>query len=248
MAKIYSVQKVNGQFANEEGEVTISLGSETTETLGALINASGDATPNDNDFVATALNGGASKKITWTNVKAFLKSYYDNIYTTSSAVASQISTALSGYATQSWVNSQGFITNVIASLGFTPENVANKQTDLTTSSTKYPTVNAVNVGLALKQNIGITVEKISGTKTLSNADNGKLFILTASTVVTIPNGLVREFNVTFRTLTGATYSQSLGNLVSILDVNGVTMVEKSSFTMVNTDVANEYLYTGKINI
>jgi hypothetical protein len=37
-------------------------------------------------------------------------------------------------------------------LGFTAENVANKQTDLTASATKYPTVNAVNTGLALKQN------------------------------------------------------------------------------------------------
>ena len=36
-------------------------------------------------------------------------------------------------------------------LGFTPEDVANKQTDLTASATKYPTVNAVNSGLALKQ-------------------------------------------------------------------------------------------------
>lgn len=33
-------------------------------------------------------------------------------------------------------------------LGFTPENVANKQTDLTASATKYPTVDAVNTGLA----------------------------------------------------------------------------------------------------
>jgi len=33
-------------------------------------------------------------------------------------------------------------------LGFTPEDVANKQTDLTASATKYPTVNAVNTGLA----------------------------------------------------------------------------------------------------
>jgi hypothetical protein len=36
-------------------------------------------------------------------------------------------------------------------LGFTPEDVANKQTDLTASATKYPTVDAVNSGLALKQ-------------------------------------------------------------------------------------------------
>lgn len=37
------------------------------------------------------------------------------------------------------------------SLGYTPENVANKQTDLTASATKYPTVNAVNTGLATKE-------------------------------------------------------------------------------------------------
>jgi hypothetical protein len=38
-----------------------------------------------------------------------------------------------------------------AALGFTPEDVANKQTDLTASATKYPTVNAVNTGLGTKQ-------------------------------------------------------------------------------------------------
>jgi len=37
-------------------------------------------------------------------------------------------------------------------LGYTPENVANKQTDLTASATKYPTVNAVNTALGLKEN------------------------------------------------------------------------------------------------
>jgi len=42
--------------------------------------------------------------------------------------------------------------NKQSALGFTPENVANKQTDLTASATKYPTVNAVNTGLAFKQN------------------------------------------------------------------------------------------------
>jgi hypothetical protein len=33
-------------------------------------------------------------------------------------------------------------------LGFTPEDVSNKQTDLTASATQYPTVDAVNAGLA----------------------------------------------------------------------------------------------------
>lgn len=34
------------------------------------------------------------------------------------------------------------------SIGYTPENVSNKQSDLSPSSTKYPTVNAVNDGLS----------------------------------------------------------------------------------------------------
>lgn len=38
-------------------------------------------------------------------------------------------------------------------LNFTPEDVSNKQTNLTASATKYPTVNAVNTGLATKEDV-----------------------------------------------------------------------------------------------
>ena len=43
-------------------------------------------------------------------------------------------------------------------LGFTAENVANKQTDLTASATKYPTVDAVNSGINTKisKHVGAT--------------------------------------------------------------------------------------------
>ena len=54
------------------------------------------------------------------------------------------------------------------SLGFTPENVANKQTDLTASATKYPTVNAVNTGLATKEptiTSGTSTQFFKGDKT-----------------------------------------------------------------------------------
>lgn len=111
--------------------------------------------------VLPIVNSSETKKTTLLLIYNYVKEKFDLVYTTTSEVATQITSALSGYATQSYVNSQGFITNVITALGFTPENVANKQTDLTASATKYPTINAVNAGLATKQDVlGFTPTKI----------------------------------------------------------------------------------------
>ena len=62
-----------------------------------------------------------------------------------------------------------------SALGFTPEDVANKQTNLTASATKYPTVDAVNTGLGTKQNTlvsGTNIKTLEGLNTLGTGDLG----------------------------------------------------------------------------
>ncbi|MFM2204464.1 MAG: hypothetical protein RLZZ605_1428 [Bacteroidota bacterium] len=63
-------------------------------------------TPVDADRMIIVDNSvSLAKKITWANIKATLKTYFDSIYTTTSAVATQITTALSSYATTSSLTS-----------------------------------------------------------------------------------------------------------------------------------------------
>lgn len=97
-------------------------------------------------------------------------------FTTTAAVASQITTALSGYATQAFVTSQGYITNVITALGFTPENEANKKTTLSDNSdTFYPSQKAVKTAVDAKQDaLGYTAENSANKKT-TLADNSDTF-------------------------------------------------------------------------
>ena len=106
-----------------------------------------------------------------------VKAVYDwgvATFTTTAAVASQITTALTGYATQAYVTSQGYITNVITALGYTPENVANKKLNLSDNSdTFYPSQKAVKTAVDAKQDTlqsGTNIKTINGNSVLGSGD------------------------------------------------------------------------------
>jgi hypothetical protein len=73
--------KVDFSAGTKNVSLVFTANDISTSSIGDLIGSAGDATPNDTDYVATALTaGGLLKKITWTNVKAFLKTYFDTLY------------------------------------------------------------------------------------------------------------------------------------------------------------------------
>jgi hypothetical protein len=96
------------------------------------------------------------------------------------------------------------------------------------------------------QTAPLPVINLAGTKTLVDSDNGRIFILTANCTVTIPNGLIADFEATLVTLAGATLTTSLGASVTLLNNTGTTMAEKLSVTIKQTLTANEYLTVGNL--
>ena len=71
--------------------------------------------------------------------------------------------------------SSGLISaDIISVLGYTPENAANKKTDLAADSETYtPTQSAVNDALALKQDVlvsGTNIKTINSTSLLGSGD------------------------------------------------------------------------------
>ena len=132
-----------------------------------------------------------------------------------------------------------------SALGFTPENVANKQTDLTASATKYPTVDAVNTGLGTKQNQlnGTGFVKASGT-TITYDNNT---YLTSSTVIT--NVEKNAYELRSVSLGGTTFSQ-IGQSGAGIVTSGVAAATQGSgkfksqnrFNYATTAVAGNIAY------
>ena len=89
----------NGTSWEEVG----SAGAEPTLSTNAV--AKSVLVDADTVYGGNSASGFSTIKSTWTNVKTLLKTYFDTVYTTTSAVATQITTALSSYATTAYVTS-----------------------------------------------------------------------------------------------------------------------------------------------
>ena len=84
------------------------------------INASSAAVPNDAD-VLCVIDGPTAKKLSLTNLKAFLKTYFDGIYTTAATVSSYVSgligSTIQAYNANTIAVAHGISGNVLTSNG-----------------------------------------------------------------------------------------------------------------------------------
>ena len=130
---------------------------------------------------------------------------------------------LAQIASRAWVVAQNYVTNVITALGYTPENVANKATNLSSpDNTKYPTTLAVSNE---NKKATITVELISQLTTNFYAPNA--LRINSTSLISGSGTLTLKVNDVAYTLgnlipqgakiTADTSSSSVYNLISIYE-------------------------------
>lgn len=185
-------------------------------------------TPEDIANKSIDVNADQGSNIKYPSVKAV----YDwgiGLFQTAFQVSSAITTALTGYATQAWVTSQGYITNVITALGYTPENVANKETTaLDTSTTKYPCNNVVKTAVDAKQDaLGYTPENVANKSTDTALGSSNTLYPSQNAVKTYVDNRSVLKRSTSTTVTSSTTLGTINNLTHSVAANEVWYFEAS---------------------
>ena len=124
--KISSTSTGVNSFNERQGDVYL-LGTDVTYAL--------EYTPEDLANKSTNIDTDQASDTKYPSVKS--------VYNWVTGLGYITSSSLTGYATETWVNNQGFITNIITALGYTPENEANKTSTVAgneTSEAYFPTI------------------------------------------------------------------------------------------------------------
>lgn len=108
----------------------------------------------DSIHISDSAASNTAKKLTLTSFKSFLKTYFDTIYTTTSAVATQITTALSGYLSLSGGTLTGLLKQAkstdIASATTTDLSTATGNLVHITGTTTITSFGTVQAGTTIK--------------------------------------------------------------------------------------------------
>ena len=131
--------------------------------------------------------------------------------------------------------------DVTTALGFTPENVANKQSDLTASATKYPTVDAVNTALDSRPQIILndtrTTSAVTGTTSLTMLNS---YLIPANTFASndrLQFDLLNLKSTAVGTGTYRLYINTVNSLVGVTQIATFANALNSKFQLMQRNAA-----------